>query len=527
MKGTARGAQREDVRLPARGSTRVQAFAPPVPGALRPSARCACGGGCPRCATSPVRVSAPGDALEQEADRLAGPLADDARLAGGAAGSNRSRAPRALTEAAARRLGRPLDARLHTGPAAQRLAASLGARAFTFGRDIAFAEGEYQPDTERGRRLIAHELVHVAQQPHTTAPLVQRQPDGVVQMEPLVVRSTLQPTDRAVSDLDRLTGQGVDPDGMTAARTDETIERNAPPATRRLPFNAGAWDASNILTALGQYDRMPGTDSDAIRCVQAVAMASRIADGPAAVTGFLRAMILEGMLSRSPTPRQQTALDALEHVIGRIETERATFGDLMWAQEALHDLFYNDVSGTPEPEILDRMGPPLEIGRGMVRMNTWCNNPQDVMTAAGRLQPGEQLIVNTWQVAFNTAFDQLSEQGIDVEVGRSTLVEVNGRLRRIRRIDPSTRPAHTDIDAFRDARNGHQLLVLKDGATGQLRLYEPEITETGRHLEDLATDGSNFERYFQDLPDIGVYNYIQILGKLTPSALSSAWPPSP
>jgi hypothetical protein len=260
--------------------------------------------------------------------------------------------------------------------------------------------------------------------------------------------------------------------------------------------------------------------------VQAVALASRIADGPSGVTGFLRAMILEGMMSRSRTPRQQTAIDVLEHVIGRIEMQHATFGDLIWAQEALHDMFYNDVSGTPEPKILDRMAPGLEFGRNLTRMDVWCNTPADVIPAAGQLQPEEQLLVNTWHIVFNTAFDQLSEQGIDVPVGESRVVEVNGVRRRLRHIDSSTRPAPPAIDTFRDLKTGHQLLVMKEGATGQLRLYEPEITDSGQHLEDLAADGSNFTRYFRDLPDVGIYNYIQILGKLTPSSLGASSFPS-
>lgn len=43
-------------------------------------------------------------------------------------------------------------------------AASLGVRAFTTGRDVAFAPGQYQPGTPDGDHLIAHELAHVVQQ---------------------------------------------------------------------------------------------------------------------------------------------------------------------------------------------------------------------------------------------------------------------------------------------------------------------------------------------------------------------------
>jgi hypothetical protein len=55
-------------------------------------------------------------------------------------------------------------ARIHRGAAADRAARSVGARAFTVGRDIVFADGEYAPETGPGRALMLHELVHVAQQ---------------------------------------------------------------------------------------------------------------------------------------------------------------------------------------------------------------------------------------------------------------------------------------------------------------------------------------------------------------------------
>jgi|SRR5215471_9773914 len=54
--------------------------------------------------------------------------------------------------------------RIHADASARESAAALRARAFTVGRDIAFADGEYDPTSEEGRRLVAHELVHVVQQ---------------------------------------------------------------------------------------------------------------------------------------------------------------------------------------------------------------------------------------------------------------------------------------------------------------------------------------------------------------------------
>jgi hypothetical protein len=75
------------------------------------------------------------------------------------------------------RLGRDLDGvRLHTGHDAHTASRELGARAFTVGSDIAFAAGEYQPDSPRGRRLLAHELAHVVHAPRLPGKAY-RQPD--------------------------------------------------------------------------------------------------------------------------------------------------------------------------------------------------------------------------------------------------------------------------------------------------------------------------------------------------------------
>jgi len=54
--------------------------------------------------------------------------------------------------------------RVHTGPEADELNRYLGAKAFTFGSDIFFRRGEYDPTSLPGRKLIVHELTHVVQQ---------------------------------------------------------------------------------------------------------------------------------------------------------------------------------------------------------------------------------------------------------------------------------------------------------------------------------------------------------------------------
>src|SRR5438270_283100 len=53
--------------------------------------------------------------------------------------------------------------RIHTDAVAARAARALAAEAFTVGEDIFFAEDMFSPDSRAGRRLLAHELTHVAQ----------------------------------------------------------------------------------------------------------------------------------------------------------------------------------------------------------------------------------------------------------------------------------------------------------------------------------------------------------------------------
>ncbi|MBU3967815.1 MAG: DUF4157 domain-containing protein [Euryarchaeota archaeon] len=60
--------------------------------------------------------------------------------------------------------------RVHTDAKAADAARAVNARAFTVGRDVVFGKGEYAPMTETGKTLMAHELTHAVQQ--RSAPLL-------------------------------------------------------------------------------------------------------------------------------------------------------------------------------------------------------------------------------------------------------------------------------------------------------------------------------------------------------------------
>jgi uncharacterized protein DUF4157 len=126
---------------------------PPVAHAQRPAGhvpgdeparrmpRCACGGGCPRCADE------------------APPVVHDVL-----ASSGRPLEPgvRAFFES---RLGYDVgDVRVHTEGRAADSARAVDAPAYSVGRHIVFGADRYRPDTPRGMHLLAHELTHVDQQ---------------------------------------------------------------------------------------------------------------------------------------------------------------------------------------------------------------------------------------------------------------------------------------------------------------------------------------------------------------------------
>jgi len=56
------------------------------------------------------------------------------------------------------------DVRVHNDASANKAADKAGAEAFTYGNDIFFGSGKYQPDTDHGAFVLSHEVAHTVQE---------------------------------------------------------------------------------------------------------------------------------------------------------------------------------------------------------------------------------------------------------------------------------------------------------------------------------------------------------------------------
>jgi hypothetical protein len=166
-----------------------------------------------------LTVSQPGDAFEQEADRVADhvmrmsqPSVQRECSCDGAGGdcpeckkkegalqraangpSSRAHAP-GIVHDVLRSPGQPLDAnlrafmeprfgrsfsdvRVHTDEMAINSARAVNALAYTVGNHVVFRNGLYDSGSQESRRLVAHELAHVIQQGGVAGNQVQREPE--------------------------------------------------------------------------------------------------------------------------------------------------------------------------------------------------------------------------------------------------------------------------------------------------------------------------------------------------------------
>ena len=181
---------------------KTSSFLPPVQGLLQ--RQCACGnrttagGECTECAKKKhnlqrkLSIGASNDPLEHEADRVADQVMSMQPNAtvnkapvriqrySGQTNQGEGLAPASVDHVLSS-AGRPLEptlrndmeqrfghdfshVRVHTGGTAEQSAREVNANAYTVGNSVVFGAGKYAPQTQSGKRLLAHELTHVVQQ---------------------------------------------------------------------------------------------------------------------------------------------------------------------------------------------------------------------------------------------------------------------------------------------------------------------------------------------------------------------------
>lgn len=127
----------------------------PHPGGRLLQRKCACGGSCPSCKEKKQLQRSSSNAAFTKVS----PLVDDVL-----------RSPGQALDAANRQhfensYGVDLSqVRVHHDAHAAASARAVNAHAYAVGQHIVFGDGRYQPSSQSGRSLLAHELAHVAQQ---------------------------------------------------------------------------------------------------------------------------------------------------------------------------------------------------------------------------------------------------------------------------------------------------------------------------------------------------------------------------
>jgi hypothetical protein len=164
----------------------------------------------------------------------------------------------------------------------------------------------------------------------------------------------------------------------------------------------------------------------------------------------------------------------------------------------------------------------------MTKMNVFCNTPEALLTEANKLYKGEQLMLNTWGISFNSTFDMaLDDKGAATNKLTFDVTDDKGKFVKranINRFDTKTKPDPKKHDRNRDSISGHQMLIFKDAATGDVKMYEPELAANGQHLFNLTKDASMLPAMlFNDQPAFELYHYVQIMGKIVPKTATAGF----
>jgi hypothetical protein len=293
-----------------------------------------------------LKVNEPGDIYEQEADRISdqvlaapthAPVGDRApriQRVAGQPGGEIATAPASVDNALAS-AGKPLEpalrqemeqrfgrdfsqVRVHTGSIPEQSARDVNARAYTVGHSMVFGAGEFKPGTPEGRRLLAHELTHVAQQSGAAANVVRRsngfdddEPTGEWRRAGTVVEPSPAGSPRGVAHR---------PGGSEHANVvSGEIDTNKP----RRPTSSGGGSGTSGAGRGGAASKQAGTAATAKHAVGKSGEAATTATKSAAKTTTTTA---KGAATKALVKAEETAIKAETKLGSRVATGAGRLG---------------------------------------------------------------------------------------------------------------------------------------------------------------------------------------------------------
>jgi hypothetical protein len=248
--------------------------------------------------------------------------------------------------------------RVHTGPSADRLNRDLNARAFTYGTDVYFNSGEYRPDTDAGKHLLAHELTHVVQQSSGAAGVgVSRQtPSGM--------------TPASLPKIPALTAQELMERLVGAVRAFEASPGGAPvnpPVGAGSALGAGYrtyaavqlvdQEGNQIITAIGRYTGggKAHAEATAVRSLEAFIARNNVNVNGARMMVVVDQVVCEGCTGALETFAEQSGISQMDTYLTNREgvtpkTAGRTFAKVgAGVKKAWTKTFTPKPGGTPPP----------------------------------------------------------------------------------------------------------------------------------------------------------------------------------
>ncbi|NIJ54693.1 eCIS core domain-containing protein [Dyadobacter arcticus] len=217
--------------------------------------------------------------------------------------------------------------KIHTDSTAIQLSQELNAQAFTVGNDVFFNRGKYNPESNAGKHLLAHELTHTLQQGEGKFYNVQRQAALAYRPAPVI-----RPPAPARPPLRVIQGGGGYRASTGTAATSPSSSYSAP------VYVPDAMDDS--LDAMFARARIRGNRDQAVfEAERPVATLTRGGSSPGFLTtGRQQSMIGEGW-SAVFTPHYFHILDMIEYQVGVATSERQI--------EAIRDSYLPSMSNSP------------------------------------------------------------------------------------------------------------------------------------------------------------------------------------